>query len=222
MEFIRITDIKDPLFAQMHQLMRIMFPPEEVLAFPLWEEPLKDEGIRVCVAVSKGEVVGATEYRYYNEFNVGMTDFTIIGKQGQGIGPFLLRERHEGLMQWASLSGKKPVGMFAEIYNPYSRLELDFGDIPAMNPFVRREVLAHVGYKRLDMNYVHPSWLNDGSAVIGLDLCFLPYHDQEELTGRLVAEFLTNYYQVLSNKPDEWTAMIRQCEETPYICLLPL
>jgi hypothetical protein len=112
-EFIRITDIKDPLFSEMHQLMGKVFPPEEVLAFPLWEEPLKDEGIRVCVAVEKEEVVGATEYRYYDGFNVGMTDFTIIGRQGLGIGPFLHRQRHEDLMRWAGTCGKKPDGMFA-------------------------------------------------------------------------------------------------------------
>ena len=43
-----------------------------------------------------------------------------------------------------------------------------------MDPYVRREVLSHLGYKRLDFPYVHPSWNNDGEAVTGLDLCFLP------------------------------------------------
>lgn len=222
MEFAQIMDINDPLFSQMHQLMRKVFPPEEVLDFSLWEEPLKDEGLKVCVAVEKGVVVGATEYRYYDEFNVGMTDFTIIGRQGSGIGPFLHRNRHEDLMRWAAASGKKPVGMFAEIYNPNGRIELTFGDIPSMNPFVRREVLAHIGYKRLNFEYIHPSWLNDGQAVSGLDLCFLPYGDQEEIAGTLVADFLKSYYQVLSNKPAEWTSMVEKCAETPYIRLLPL
>ncbi|MED3564340.1 GNAT family N-acetyltransferase, partial [Bacillus xiapuensis] len=31
MEYSRITNIKDPLFKQMHQLMQEVFPPEEVL-----------------------------------------------------------------------------------------------------------------------------------------------------------------------------------------------
>ena len=88
MEFTRITSIQDPLFAQMHKLMQEIFPPEEVLDFPLWAEPLEDPGIRVFVAVNDGQVVGATEYRYYEDWNVAMTDFTIIGREGLGIGAF--------------------------------------------------------------------------------------------------------------------------------------
>lgn len=88
MEFTRITSIQDPLFAQMHKLMQEIFPPEEVLDFQLWAEPLEDPGIRVFVAVHEGQVVGATEYRYYEDWNVAMTDFTIIGREGLGIGAF--------------------------------------------------------------------------------------------------------------------------------------
>lgn len=75
MEYIRITDINDPLFAQMHQLMKSIFPPEEVLEFSLWKEPLEDPGIRVFVAVLDGRVVGATEYRYYEDFNIAIDRF---------------------------------------------------------------------------------------------------------------------------------------------------
>ncbi|MXO80484.1 GNAT family N-acetyltransferase, partial [Paenibacillus sp. OT2-17] len=89
MEYHRITHIKDPLFASMHQLMQEVFPPEEVLEYSLWKEPLEDPGIRVFVAVQDDKVVGATEYRYYEDFNVAMTDFTIIGQPGLGIGRFL-------------------------------------------------------------------------------------------------------------------------------------
>lgn len=42
MEYRRITSIEDPLFKKMHQLMQNVFPPEEVLAFDLWKEPLED------------------------------------------------------------------------------------------------------------------------------------------------------------------------------------
>ena len=80
MEYVRINNINDPLFKQMHQLMQTVFPPEEVLEFDLWAEPLQDPGIRVFVAVQDGKVVGATEYRYYEDMQVAMTDFTIIGR----------------------------------------------------------------------------------------------------------------------------------------------
>ncbi len=44
MEYVRITSIKDPLFAQIHELMRNVFPPEEVLAFdPLTGTPHSGE-----------------------------------------------------------------------------------------------------------------------------------------------------------------------------------
>ena len=211
MDFIRITSIDDPLFRSMHELMQKVFPPEEVLAFDAWRDPLEDPGIRVCVAVHEGAVVGATEYRYYADFRVAMTDFTIIAQPGLGIGRFLFVHRKEDIAQWAGRQGSPPLGMFAEIYDPYRAEKHPFGGIKVMDPFVRREVLSHLGYKRLDFSYVHPSWKNNGQPVSELDLCFLPEDDSlEELPADLVANFLTRYYSVLPNKPAEWRAMLVQ------------
>ncbi|QKE75055.1 GNAT family N-acetyltransferase [Arthrobacter citreus] len=214
MEYRRITNINDPLFKQMHQLMQYVFPPEEVLEFDLWKEPLEDPGIRVFVAVHEDKVVGATEYRYYEDFNVAMTDFTIIGQAGLGIGPYLAQNRLVDLQALAAENNKKLSGMFAEIYNPYKVEHYEFGGVKPMDPYVRREVLAHLGYKRLDFDYVHPSWNNDGEAVTGLDLCFLPMNDEtNELPSSLIVKFLKRYYTVLSNRPDSWYSMIENLEK---------
>lgn len=221
MDYRRITGIEDPLFRQMHQLMQNVFPPEEVLEFDLWKEPLEDPGIRVFVAVHDGKVVGATEYRYYEDFNVAMTDFTIIGAAGLGIGPFLARKRLEDLQSWAANKGNQLSGMFAEIYDPYRVEHYEFGGIKPMDPYVRREVLSHLGYQRLDFPYVHPSWNNDGEAVEGLDLRFLPMADQNELPADLIVNFLTRYYTVLSNKPKAWLDMIEDLRAKETVALLP-
>ncbi|MFD0871349.1 GNAT family N-acetyltransferase [Paenibacillus residui] len=221
MDYRRITGIEDPLFRQMHQLMQNVFPTEEVLEFDLWKEPLEDPGIRVFVAVHDGKVVGATEYRYYEDFNVAMTDFTIIGAAGLGIGPFLARKRLEDLQSWAANKGNQLSGMFAEIYDPYRVEHYEFGGIKPMDPYVRREVLSHLGYQRLDFPYVHPSWNNDGEAVEGLDLCFLPMADQNELPADLIVNFLTRYYTVLSNKPKAWLDMIEDLRAKETVALLP-
>lgn len=223
MEFVRITSIDDPLFGQMHKLMQTVFPPEEVLDFPLWEEPLKDEGLRVYVAVQEGEVVGATEYRYYPDMEVAMTDFTIIGRDGLGVGPFLAQHRAAELREWAAGHGKQLKGMFAEIYNPYLVEEHEFGGVRSMNPFVRREVLAHLGYRRLDFPYVHPSWLGDGEAVGGLDLCYLSYEPGvESLPASLIVRFLTGYYAILERKPQAWHDMIEALKQRDRVELQPI
>lgn len=223
MEYVRITGIDDPLFRSMHRLMQQVFPPEEVLAFELWKEPLEDPGIRVFVAVENGEVVGATEYRYYPDFNVAMTDFTIIGQPGLGIGRFLSIRRQHDLDSLAAKEGKRLLGMFAEIYDPYRVQDHAFGGIKPMDPFVRREVLSHLGYKRLDIEYVHPSWSNDGEAVTGLDLCFLPYDEQlTSLPAELVVRFLQRYYAVLPNKPEAWHRMIDRLIAAETVALLPI
>lgn len=220
MEYYRITNIKDPLFKQMHQLMQDVFPPEEVLEFSLWEEPLQDPGIRIFVAVHRGEVVGATEYRYYEDFNVAMTDFTIIGQDGLGVGAFLASKRLDDLDAVAADNGKELQGMFAEIYDPYRIGDHEFGGVKSMNPYVRREVLSHLGYKRLDFPYVHPSWNNDGEAVTELDLCFMPMvKNTDEMPAELVVKFLRRYYSVLSNKPKSWFTMIENLEEQEMIAL---
>ncbi len=221
MEYSRITNIQDPLFTQMHQLMQEIFPPEEVLEFELWKEPLEDPGIHVYVAVNDDKVVGATEYRYYEDFNVAMTDFTIIGVAGLGVGPFLTNKRLEDLHRMASSNGKKLEGMFAEIYDPYRVEHYEFGGIKPMDPYVRREVLAHLGYKRIDIPYVHPSWNNDGEPVSGLDLCYLPFgKNKSSIQSSLVVEFLKRYYSVLSNKPVSWYQMIEQLEAKDKVALI--
>ncbi|XZF75533.1 GNAT family N-acetyltransferase [Bacillus sp. AL-1R] len=221
MEYKRITNINDPLFKQMHQLMQDVFPKEEVLEFDLWKEPLEDPGIRVFVAVYEDRVVGATEYRYYDDFNVAMTDFTIIGQAGLGIGPYLAKNRLVDLQTLANENNKKLSGMFAEIYDPYRVEDHDFGGVKPMNPYVRREVLAHLGYKRLDFEYIHPSWNNDGEAVTGLDLCFLPMDgEMNEMQSDLIVKFLKRYYTVLSNKPASWYSMIENLEEKEKVSLV--
>ena len=223
MEYKQITSIEDPLFRQFFELMQKVFPKEEVLDFPLWEEPLKDPIIRMFVAVEKGEVVGATEYRYYPTFNITMTDFTLIGRDGKGVGPFLARERLSDIHRLADEFGKQPRGMFAEIYNPYEVEEATFGGVTSMNPFVRREVLSHLGYQKLNFSYVHPSWLNDGEAVSGLDFCFLPFDKKiTTLKGEFIASFLKEYYGILSNKPALWEEMIAKLENTPEVELQPI
>jgi hypothetical protein len=88
MDYIRINKIDDPNFRKLHNLMGEIFPPEEVLAYELWKEPLEDPSIRVFVAVDGEKVLGATEYRYYPDWNIAMTDFTIISRPGLSLGRF--------------------------------------------------------------------------------------------------------------------------------------
>lgn len=223
MEYVRVQSIDDPLFKQLHDLMKEVFPPEEVLEFSLWKEPLEDPGIYVYVAVHEGKVVGITEYRYYSQWNVAMTDFTIVSRPGLSLGRFLAQNRLQHLNELARANGKELFEMFAEIYDPYQKEDFDFGGVPTMNPFVRREVLSHLGYKRIDFSYVHPSWENDGVAVKGLDLCFMPMSDEvTELDASLVVDFLTTYYSALSNKPSEWLDMVEKLKGESKVQLLPL
>jgi hypothetical protein len=223
LDYHRINSINDPYFASLHALLKRIFPPEEVLAYELWKEPLEDPGIHVYVAIENGEVVGSTEYRYYPELRVAMTDFTIIGEPNKGIGRFLMRGREKDLARLAQESGTSPIGMFAEIYNPYESEEHEFGGVTPMNPYVRREVLSHIGYKMINIPYVHPSWELTGEAVEGLNLCFLPA--DEELTtipAALVVQFLEGYYSALPNKPQEWLDMIEGLRGKEQIELLPI
>ncbi|WP_150275774.1 GNAT family N-acetyltransferase [Paenibacillus tepidiphilus] len=224
MEYVRINSIEDPLFIQVHQLLSEVFPAEEVLEYGLWKEPLEDPDIRVFAAVQDGVVVGTTEYRYYSDWNVAMTDFTIIGREGLGIGRFLAQSRLKDLQQLASGKGSGALyGMFAEIYDPYRVKGHEFGGIKPMDPFVRREVLSHLGYKRIGFPYVHPSWQGDGEAVAGLDLCFMPQDDEQtQLEAQLVADFLTRYYAVLENKPQEWLDMVTRLRTQDKLPLLPI
>src|SRR5690606_33955404 len=219
----RIQSIDDPQFPAMHQLLGTIFPPEEVLAYELWREPLEDPTIHVYVALHDGKVVGATEYRYYADMQVAMTDFTIIGEPNMGIGRFLMRQREKDLQKLAAKAGNTPIGMFAVIYDPYRAQSHEFGGVSPMNPIVRREVLSHMGYKRLNFTYVHPSWDHEGNAVSELDLCFLPADEElQKLPANLIASFLETYYSALPNKPKQWLDMVDKLKSKYDVELMPL
>ncbi len=223
MEYIRVQSIEDPYFASMHELMSSIFPPEEVLAYELWREPIADPDIHVYVAVNEGSVVGATEYRYYPAMRIAMTDFTIIGVMGLGIGRFLYVQRSYDLQRLQRESGTESIGMFAEIYRPHAVSSFKFGNVLPMHPAVRREVLSHLGYRKLDFTYVHPSWDHEGKAVTELDLGFCPTDDTRQcLSASLISSFLKQYYSALPNKPREWMEMISGLDNSDEIKLLPL
>lgn len=207
----------------MHQLLASVFPAEEVLAAEAWAEPLQDPTIRVYVAVHEGQVVGTTEYRFLPDLQVAMIDFTIIKEIGLGVGRFLWLNRSEDLRQMAAAANAPMLGTFAEVYNPALVTALTFGNAPAMHPVVRREVLSHMGFQRLDFPYVHPSWQDDGTPVTNLDFCFLPTDPaMSSLPAALVADFLTTYYRVLPNKPAAWLAMIADLRQREAVALRPL
>lgn len=219
----RITSMEDRYFKALHELLGTIFPPEEVLAYELWKEPLEDPGIHVYAALHGEEVVGATEYRYYPELRVAMTDFTIIGRPSMGIGRFLLRNRERDLQRLAAESATTPLGMFAEVYDPYRAEAHEFGGVSPMNPIVRREVLSHIGYRKLQLEYVHPSWDHEGNAVTELDFCFLPSDEElKSIDAALVVRFLEGYYSALPNKPAAWLAMMEQLRSADQVELLPL
>jgi len=223
MEYVRVRSIEDPNFAEMHRLMSTIFPAEEVLAFELWKEPIEDPDIHVYVAIHEGAVVGATEYRYYPDMKVAMTDFTIIGSMGLGIGRFLYANRSRDLDRLQKESGTESIGMFAEIYRPHAVSSLRFGNVLPMHPAVRREVLSHIGYEKLDLAYVHPSWDHEGKAVAELDLGFYPADESRTtLPAELIVAFLRRYYSALPNKPKEWEDMIGELERRDEVGLLPL
>ena len=84
-------------------------------------------------------------------------------------------------------------------------------------------MLSHLGYKRLNFPYVHPSWQLDGTAVSGLDLCFMPAdYEQTELSAALIATFLETYYAVLPEKPDAWVEMIEGLKARDRVALLAI
>lgn len=223
MEFVRITRLDDPFFARLHELLGKVFPPEEVLAFDAWRDPLADEGLRVCVAVENSAVVGATEYRYYPMLKVAMTDFTIIARGGLGIGRFLWEQRQADLHEWAQSTGGGMLGMFAEIYDPAQLTFESLTPPTPMHPMVRREVLSHLGYWKLGFPYIHPSWQQDGAEVSGLDLCFRPeVQSLREIPADLVATFIETYYAILPQRPPAWYNMVQQLRSRNTLPLLPL
>jgi GNAT superfamily N-acetyltransferase len=155
-------------------------------------EPSPDRQFCVVVAEADGLVLGGSVFSYVPATNCGFSEYLVVRKNRhrQGIGRRLFVARQAVLDE---LAQQPCSGLFIEADNP-DRTPADLQAREretAIDARVRLQVFAHLGFLRVDLDYVQPPLGPGKQPVPYLDLLFAPWdgrilHDLSVPAGYIV------------------------------------
>ncbi|MDQ6675143.1 MAG: GNAT family N-acetyltransferase [Chloroflexota bacterium] len=219
----RLEDPDDPGLAELSGLLHAAFAdPDTVLeldrmqAFLARAGAATDRHFCVVVAEEAGVLVGGTVFSYVPATNCGFSEYLVARKErhGQGIGRLLFEARRALLNQRANDSGQPSCsGLFIEADNPQrTPLDLQIRErVTAMDAVTRLRLFAHLGFLRVDLEYVQPALGPGKSPVRYLDLLFAPWDEhirqQARVPGVWVTETLCPIWKSWSNASSECEAL---------------
>jgi GNAT superfamily N-acetyltransferase len=155
-------------------------------------ETSADRQFCVVVAEEGGQVLGGTVFSYVRATNCGFSEYLVVRKDlhGEGIGRRLFAARRATLDELARQTHQAACrGLFIEADN----LERTPADLQArerataMDTLVRLQVFAHLGFLRVDLEYVQPPLGPGKQPVHYLDLLFAPWDERIRDDGRVPA-----------------------------------
>ena len=197
----RLHNPEDTALRELAGLLRATFAdPDTVLeldrmqAFLAEPDGLLERKFCVVVAEEGSVVLGGTVFSYVLATNCGFSEYLLVRKErhNQRIGRLLFDARRAVLDQLARQSGQTSCGgLFIEADNP-ERTPPDLQAREretAMDGLTRLQVFAHLGFLRVDMEYVQPPLGPGKQPVSYLDLLFAPWDAHIQKEGRLPAEW---------------------------------
>jgi len=199
----RVHDPDDRALAELSSLLHAAFAdPDTVLELDRMQaflsQPLgqPDRHFRVVVAEEGGIVVGGTVFSYVPATHCGFSEYLVARKErhGQGIGRLLFDARHAVLNELAREYGQTSCrGLFIEADNP-QRTPLDLQAREretAMDAVTRLRVFAHLGFLRVEVDYVQPPLGPGKQPVSFLDLLFAPWDERVRQEERVPAAWVS-------------------------------
>src|SRR5207248_10630127 len=130
----------------------------------------------VLVAEDEGRLIGGSVFSYVPASSCGFSEYLVLedSRRRQGLGRKLFNARRAILDESANRYREvRCRGIFSEVDSPERTLpELLAADI--MDPHARLRIFGHLGFRRVDAQYVQPPLGPGKQAVDYLDLLFAP------------------------------------------------
>lgn len=198
----RVHDPEDRALAELAGLLHAAFAdPDTVLELDRMQgflaEARPDRRFGVVVAEAEsGGVVGGTVFSYVPARNCGFSEYLVVRKErhGQGIGRLLFDARRAVLNELARTAGQTSCnGLFIEADSP-ERTPLDLlarERETAMDALTRLQVFAHLGFRRVEIDYVQPPLGPGKQPVSYLDLLFAQWDEGVRQAGHVPAAWVT-------------------------------
>jgi hypothetical protein len=198
----RLADPLDPGLAGLARLLQASFAdPDTVLELDrmqafLTQPPAEtNRHFRVLVAKDGGAVVGGSIFSYVPSTNCGFSEYLVVRKQrhGEGLGRRLFDARKTMLNELAREAGQDSChGLFIEADSPERtppHLQAREREM-AMDAVTRLAVFAHLGFLRVELDYVQPPLGPGKQPVTYLDLLFAPWAERVRAEQRVPAEWV--------------------------------
>lgn len=194
-----VTDPDDPGLKAFGKLQRAVYFEPDALIPGEWLGRMLEFGSEerhnfVLLAESDSTVVGGTVFHYLAEPNSGFSSFMGVALEARGQG--VARQLHDA--RWSVLRGQGPVeGVFIDVVNPtrLSEKELAREKAVGSDPWIRRRVFAHLGFRQVDIRYEQPVGGPNGGPVTNLDLLVCPPVPAETVPTDLVVNTMLAYWQ---------------------------
>lgn len=214
-ELREVQDPQDPALDQFLHLLHRTFPDPRLISppeqFARWVAQ-REQGPRrfhLLTARAGGQVVGGTMFSYIPGAGAALSELIAVDpqQQGSGLGRQLFESRLRVLQADAQAHGAPLQGLFIEVANPdrLTPAEYEQERASGTDPRDRRRIMAHLGYRQVEMAYLPPPFAPGQPPVTYLDLLFLPLNPdlagRNRVPARLVLETLTPMWAALGS-PD--------------------
>lgn len=197
-----ILDGSDPAIIGFGRLQRAAyFAPETLIPAEYIPYLLDDQASPVArrnfllVAERDGVVVAGTLFHWLATAGTGFSSFMGVDRalRGQGIARQLHAARFAILDRAAG--GQAP-GVFIDVVNPtrMSADELAREERAGSDPWVRRRIFDHLGFRQVDVRYEQPVGGPDGGPVTVLDLLYCPRVPAERIATDQVVSTMRAYW----------------------------
>lgn len=200
----QVTDPHDLAIAQFGRMQTaVYFAPETLIPatyIPQLIRPDGQTGTRhnfLLVAEHGGQVVGGALFHWLAEPGTGFSSFMGVDQAYRGHG--LARRLHEqrrAILDQAAGGPEHMAGVFIDVVNP-SRLspqELHRESLVGSDPWTRRRVFAHFGFRQVGIYYEQPVGGPDGGPVTTLDLLFCPRVERATIPTDFVVATMRGYW----------------------------
>jgi GNAT superfamily N-acetyltransferase len=231
----RVRDPDDPALLELSRLLQGTFAdPDTVLeldriqAFLAEREERPVRQFCVVVAEEAGRVIGGSVFSYVASSNCGFSEYLVVSKnrRGHGLGRRLFDARRTVLDELARKNGHAECrGLFIEADNP-ERTPPELQAIEretALDTRVRLQIFGHLGFRRVNIDYVQPPLGPGKQPVSYLDLLFAPWDEASpaKVPAEWVGETLCAIWGSWSPSNYDCVALRERLAESP-VTLSPI
>jgi GNAT superfamily N-acetyltransferase len=209
-----VTEPHDPAIVEFGRMQEAAYFAPETLIPAGYIPRLLQTGPRrnfLLVAEHDSHVVGGALFHWLAQAGTGFSSFMGVDQafRGQGVG----RRLHEQRFAVLDAAAGRPIpGVFIDVVNPtrLSPQDLTREGLAGTDPWTRRRVFDHLGFRQVDIRYEQPVGGPNGGPVTILDLLYCTRPPADTVPTDLVVATMQDYWSSwLGDKAAECAEVLR-------------